>query len=490
MAEDEHGNPNQEAPLPAWLVMQSGPSAGARFLLRGPVTRIGRDTGNEIVIQGDTAAVVSSRHLEIRFENNRFRLHDLKSTNGTFVNGERVSETTLEEQATIRLGAAGPELRFEVGSAQAGNLERTMLLSTRAVARAAEAEKEAQAGAPKKAGRRHEEMVSQAVLEARAARHSGFSGQTHIIMRKMLGDAIHRSGKKWKTLVALLVMTLAGVSAFGYWKIQNLQQEKSDIDEQIQKIELALEEGGQDPDELARLVERLESYQTRAKGLQENLLFRIGGEAQEQAFIQKEISTLMEEFGAETYSIPPEFVEQVNFFIQQFQERDRPHVERALGRSRKDLDVIREVLQQENLPPDLAYMVLVESAFLKNSMSPAGAAGPWQFTAETARQYGMRVTDKVDERFDLRKSTKGASRYIRELILDFGSGSSVMLALAAYNLGPGKVKRAIRKVEDPIKQRNFWYLYRVRALPIETRQYVPKIIAGMIIGRNPERFGF
>jgi soluble lytic murein transglycosylase-like protein len=489
LAEDDHGNLNRETLSPAWLVMQSGPSAGARFLIRGQVTRIGRDESNDIVIQGENAAVVSSRHLEIRCEDNNYLLRDLSSTNGTFLNGKRVSEATLKAQASIRLGGAGPELRFEIGAAQPASIDRTMLLSTRAVARAAEAEKEAQA-AEQKSGEQHEELLSQAVLEARAARHSGFSGQTHIIMRKMLGDAIRRSGKKWKTLVGLLIVILAGVSAFGYWKIQDLQKEKSDIDEQIQTIEAALEEGGQDPEELTRLVERLESYQTRAKSLQENLLYRIGGEAQEQAFIQKEIATLMEEFGAETYSIPPEFVEQVNIFIQQFQERDRPHVERALGRSRKDLDIIREVMQQENLPPDLAYMVLVESAFLKNSMSPAGAAGPWQFTSETARQYGMRVNEKVDERFDLRKSTKAASRYIRELILDFGSGSSVMLALAAYNLGPGKVKRAIRKVEDPIKQRNFWYLYRVRALPIETRQYVPKIIAGMVIGRNPERFGF
>ena len=96
----------------------------------------------------------------------------------------------------------------------------------------------------------------------------------------------------------------------------------------------------------------------------------------------------------------------------------------------------------------------------------------------------------IDERLDARKSTAAAGRYIRELILDFGSGSSVMLALAAYNSGPGKVKRAIRTVADPIKQRDFWYLYRTKALPPETREYIPKTIGVIIIGRHPARFGF
>jgi membrane-bound lytic murein transglycosylase D len=100
------------------------------------------------------------------------------------------------------------------------------------------------------------------------------------------------------------------------------------------------------------------------------------------------------------------------------------------------------------------------------------------------------VDGKVDERRNARKSTEAACKYIRDLILDFGAGSSVMLALAAYNLGPAKVKQAVRAVSDPIKQRNFWYLYRIRALPVETREYVPKVIAAMIIGRHPDRFDF
>ena len=98
---------------------------------------------------------------------------------------------------------------------------------------------------------------------------------------------------------------------------------------------------------------------------------------------------------------------------------------------------------------------------------------------------------KVDERTDLRKSTRASCRYLRDLILDFGTGTSVMLALAAYNSGQARVKQAVVKtVRDPIKQRNFWYLYRVRALPVETREYVPKVFAAIVIGRNPHLFGF
>jgi membrane-bound lytic murein transglycosylase D len=181
----------------------------------------------------------------------------------------------------------------------------------------------------------------------------------------------------------------------------------------------------------------------------------------------------------------------VNHYIEQDQGPERPVIARALNESREHLQRIRRILEEEQLPPDLAYIPVVESAVSAGPASAAGAAGPWQFTAPTARAFGLRVDSEVDERKDLVKSTRASCKYLRELILDFGAGTSVLLALAAYNSGPAKVKQAVtRTVRDPIKQRNFWYLYRKRALPLETREYVPKVFAVMLIGRHPKQFGF
>ena len=81
------------------------------------------------------------------------------------------------------------------------------------------------------------------------------------------------------------------------------------------------------------------------------------------------------------------------------------------------------MLREEQLPADLAYIPLVESALAPDESSGAGARGPWQMTPATARAFGLRVDKQVDERTDLTKSTRASSRFLRELILDFGAGS-------------------------------------------------------------------
>ncbi len=483
----------------AWLVWRSGPLEGTRHLLRGEVTRVGRSPDNDVVVGGEEAAVVSGRHLEIRMEEQGYRLVDLGSTNGTWVKGRRVMETELEGAEEIRLGPQGPMFEFYVETLPAAGMNQTIVMPPTVVERrtmklpplATRADLETVVAAP--ISRHDEDLLHDAVARARAVRRSGTGNQTLVLMRDALQSALDRSGRRFKRVIAGLVVALVAVSLHGAWRINGLKREKGDIDRQIGELETALEKGSQDDAETQKLIERLNQYQDRARAVQENVFYRLGtrGQQPQEDFVRRGIRELMAEFGAEVYSVPPEFVVNVNRYIQEYQGPNRPNMERALGDARKDLETMRTVFREEQLPPDMVFIVLVESAFLSESMSRAGALGLWQFTPRTAREYGLKVTKYVDERRDIRKATRAGSKYIRELILEFGAGSSVMLALAAYNLGPGKVKAAVRRaVTNPIKQRDFWYLYRARALPAETREYVPKVIAAMIIGRSPEKFGF
>jgi len=472
----------ENANLNTWLVHKSGRLAGTRHALRDDITRIGRSGENDIIITD--AAMVSGRHAEIRKNGDTYRLCDLGSTNGTYLNGQRVSEEVLlEPPSVIRLGADGPELSFILEDVPVVDLNQTILAASAPLVIAPEKEPD-----PAGMSKDHEDLLSEAVERARMARRMGTGDSTVVIMRQMLDTALHRTSRKFKVVIALLVCALIGTSAYGYWKIQGLKKEKGQIDGQIQQIESMLARAKTDSPETDQLIDQLDQYEDQASALQSNLLYRVASFEHEEA-IKHEIRALMKEFGAETYSIPPEFVTRVKHFIEQDQGPDRSNMERALGAASKQMNVMRRIFEENNLPSDLAYIVLVESALNNDSASSAGAVGLWQFTPVTARAYGLKVDDGVDERLDTAKCTRAACKYIRELILDFGAGSSVMLALAAYNLGPTKVKMAIRKVNDPIKQRNFWYLYRARAVPPETREYVPKVVAVMLIGRNPENYG-
>jgi pSer/pThr/pTyr-binding forkhead associated (FHA) protein/soluble lytic murein transglycosylase-like protein len=476
--------------LQASLRRRNGPLSETSYRLRGKVFRVGRGPENDLVIDGPEAAIVSARHLEIRRAEKTFRLVDLDSTNGTYLDGQRVTEAPLQNHALITVGPGGPEFQFELEGSSETDLNQTLRLPVTPAQLPAQPAGQVSIVLPGVSTGKQDELLKEAVTRARQARRSGIGGQTSIIMRDMLDKALHRSSRKFKITIGALVFALLGVSAYAGWTIQNLKRQKSQIDIEINQVEAELQSAGDDPKRVDELLEKLNGYQQQALTIQKTLLYRLGVRSEEQDFVESEIKALLKEFGAEEYRISNEFTDQVRRFIRQYQERDRPHMERALGRSRKELEAVRQQLEADKLPPDLAYMALVESAFIGGSTSSAGAAGLWQFTPTTARAYGLKVGDGIDERLDAKKATAAAGRYIRELILDFGSGSSVMLALAAYNSGPGKVKRAIRTVADPIKQRDFWYLYRTKALPPETREYIPKTIGVIIIGRHPARFGF
>jgi membrane-bound lytic murein transglycosylase D len=145
---------------------------------------------------------------------------------------------------------------------------------------------------------------------------------------------------------------------------------------------------------------------------------------------------------------------------------------------------VQDVFRAEGLPLDLAYVPLIESAFKPSALSRAKARGIWQFMRGTGLEMGLKHDWYIDERADAEKSTRAAAKYLKTLHRMFGEDWH--LALASYNGGPGRVQRAMKRSG----RQDFWALSaNSRFLPRETRDYVPLILAAMIIARNPAQYG-
>jgi len=171
-------------------------------------------------------------------------------------------------------------------------------------------------------------------------------------------------------------------------------------------------------------------------------------------------------------------------FVELFTGRLRGYLQDGLSRGVQFLPMIQDVFRAEGLPLDLAYVPLVESAFKPDALSRAKAKGMWQFMRGTALENGLKHDWYIDERAEPEKATRAAAKYLKTLYNMFGDWH---LALASYNGGPGRVQSAIKR-SGGVK--DFWRLSASkRYLPRETRDYVPLILAAMIVARNPAQYG-
>lgn len=184
-----------------------------------------------------------------------------------------------------------------------------------------------------------------------------------------------------------------------------------------------------------------------------------------------------------TYDFPVTINKQVEFYLDFFQNRQRNTFTKWLERSGRYLPMIQKHLKEADMPLDLAYLPMIESGYSLTAYSRARAAGPWQFIRSTGRHYGLKVNSHEDERRDPTKATLAAIDFLGDLYKEFNDWS---LAVAAYNAGGGKIKRGLKKY----KVDNFWDLAQHRYLRSETKLYVPKLIAAIIIAKNPGKYGF
>ena len=173
----------------------------------------------------------------------------------------------------------------------------------------------------------------------------------------------------------------------------------------------------------------------------------------------------------------------VDGVITYLQGRGSGYTTRALKRLGQYQPLFTEVLQKEGLPQDLVYLAAAESAFNPFALSRKGAKGIWQFMLSRGSEYGLKKDRWVDEREDPAKATHAAARHLKDLYQTFGDW---YLAMAAYNCGPVNVQKAIEKTGYA----DFWELRRLHALPVDTENYVPIIIATALIAKDPKAYGF
>jgi len=183
------------------------------------------------------------------------------------------------------------------------------------------------------------------------------------------------------------------------------------------------------------------------------------------------------------YDVPMVINDRVLRSLEYFQKRGRSSMENGLKRSGKYMPLFHQIFKEEGVPLDLAHLAQVESLYKPNAFSRARAKGIWQFMSYTGNDYGLRQNFWVDERSDVEKSTRAAARYLKALHEMFGDW---YLALGAYNWGPGRIERLLNRHGAL----SFWEMMDKDYLPQETFNYVPSILATIIIAKNPEKYGF
>jgi soluble lytic murein transglycosylase-like protein len=522
-----------------YLEVVKGIETGRRYLLPDGAVSIGRSSQNTVVLNAAEKSV-SSHHLIIYKSPERIMVQDLQSTNGTFVNEIKISEKEIMDGDEIGFGQSGPRLKL-ISSAielellasdhadtlktgiktQEDDLSPFMHKANREAHRKggefnhlnASSVRPAQ---KKKAGDDDTSITMQ--IQHKLAKNKmdaddlhklmkdgkrlerlidgGNLGQTQTNMLRTMYTASRNTHRNWLYIVFAIVIVSVAVASFFAVRSYQYQQIiakakdlRKDLDEYDQKIASAKKDPDANRDELEKLIAEMESKEKSFSSLQTKINENDFGKFYSDP-IEKEIDQILQLFGESDYHIPKEMVQRVKYHIGVYSGGLHGTISRYIKRKEKYFPMIQKIFREKNLPVELAYVSMLESGFNPMALSHAGARGLWQFMPATGKQFGLRQDGALDERTDPSKATVAAAQYFKELIGMFGGKSSVMLCMAAYNAGEGRIMRALRKIDDPMRNRDFWYIYRMGYLAEETNEYIPRVIALMVISENPRQYGF
>ena len=438
---------------------------------------IGRDAGCEVAVSGSQ---VSRRHAEVSRVQGAWVVRDLQSSNGLFVDGQRVEIAPVGDGVTVALGADGPRLD----------------IAPEAVPKAA---------APTPA----EEPATRASVDEYAQRYFGSDddesvGGRTLMIRKAFQQVQGRQKRQQRLMIA--TVALLGLSAAGYaiYEHRLLGQEEQKAEAlfyQLKSLDVLIAQRpttGNVPDaqEAAYIAQQREierNYVAFAAQLYDRRLNET----------DRLILKVTRTFGECELAAPPEYMREVKRYIGKWQQTGRFARDVKTAQDRGYIPQIVTAFMARGLPPEYFYLGMQESDFDPFISGPPTrwgvAKGMWQFIPETAAKYGLRIgpragapgVDLADERMNWQKATGAAASYVKYIYATDAQASG-LLVIASYNWGEHRVIDLLRTMPSNPRDRNFWQLLAKHRdqVPLQTYDYVFNIVSAAVIGENPRLFGF
>lgn len=443
---------------------------------------LGRDASCDVQLAD---AQVSRRHAEVYCAQGRWLIRDLQSSNGLFVNGARVADAPIGAGVTVQLGAAGPTVQIRPESPQ----------TVRMPARTPESASES--------------------IDALEQRYFGsgdddesVGGRTLMIRRayKRL-QAQQRRRQGW--IIAVVSMVALAIGAYALYEHRQLnaqEQRAQDTFYAMKALEVSYTQlqqraaaAGANPtnQEMSAYMAEREQLETNYDAYAARLYDRHLNEK------ERLILRVTRLFGECELAAPPDYIREVNRYIQQWQTTGRFMRDVKLAQDLGYTRTIANTFMAEGLPPQYFYLAMQESNFDAFNVGPPThwgfAKGMWQFIPETGARYGLRIgplsqvarVDAQDDRFNFNKATVAAAKYVKD-IYSTDAQASGLLVMASYNWGENRVIDLIRTMPPNPRDRNFWQLLAKygNRLPAQTYDYVFNIVSAAVIGENPRLFGF
>jgi len=433
---------------------------------------IGRSDENDVAIPD---ALVSQRHAEVVAADGEWRIRDLGSTNGTFIDGKPVQDAVIRPPVDIRFGYSGPILHLRLPSSAVAARETV--------------------AAPQPRGT--------AIAERYLGDHAPSDmGEQTAKIRRMVAEERRQRTRKYRFAVGILAVVAVATGGYGYWQHRQAVRQRAAAVELFYAAK-ALEL------EVSRLqltAEERQSYRERRAEMErqyQEFVKALGIYSDRTSEETKLVYRVIHRFGESEVNAPPEFVDEVLRYVERWKRSGelKGAIARAdsLGYGRR----VAQIMLEHDLPPEFFYLALQESRLKCEAVGPETrfgiAKGMWQFLPATGRAYGLQPgplvgqprPDPLDDRQDFDKATTAAARYLYDIYTTDAQASG-LLVIASYNWGQTNVLRLIRSMPESPRERNFWNLltqYQGR-IPRETYGYVFNIVAAAVIGENPGLFGF